>query len=472
MLQGEGYRHSPEVVPLFGTKGEMRDLDCRWCNPHYLRMNRKKRHLTAEFKAGIALEAIKGEKTAAEIARDRHRSRADQRVEEAARGTPWRGVPEQGRTLQGTAVPGEKEARLERKVGQLVIEEDFLVKRAGDRSDRKAMIEKHQPKVSARKQCKLLGVNRNRLDPRPPRKGEGDEAIMKEIDRIYIEFPFSEARKIIRELRGIGIRIGRKRCRRLMRAMGIDALVPKPSTSVPNKQHRKYPTCCGKARWARRTRCGRRTFASLRSPFGLPFGGLCPLRSRSYVPMYEGHVCLVAIMDWHTRAVLSWRVFTTMDAGFCVEATRDAVAVADRAPDIINCRRFASPSGQPAAGGLPAVGSDRRSPFTGETWIEAVEASGARASMDGKGRWIDNIFIERLWRSLKYEELRLWSYGTLAEVTARIGKWMDFYNHRRKHQALDFETPWSLYRPGPTGDEKKTLTSYLFPPRGKEAKAA
>jgi len=103
------------------------------------------------------------------------------------------------------------------------------------------MIEKHHSQLSVRKQCKLLGVNRNRLDPRRPRKVEGDEAIKKEIDRIYTEFPFYGARKIVRELRGVGIRIGRKRCRRLMRVMGIEALVPKPSTSLPNKQHRKYP---------------------------------------------------------------------------------------------------------------------------------------------------------------------------------------------------------------------------------------
>jgi putative transposase len=294
------------------------------------------------------------------------------------------------------------------------------------------MIEKHHSRLSVRKQCELLAVNRNRLSPRQPKRVDGDEAIMKEIDRIYTEFPFYGARKIMLELHEVGIRIGRKRCRRLMRAMGIEALVPKPSTSVPDKQHKKYPYLLRES--------------AVSAPDEVWAADI------TYVPMYEGHVYLVAIMDWHTRAVLSWRVSTTMDAGFCVEAYREALRVAGRAPAIMN--------------------TDQGSQFTCGEWIEVVEASGARVSMDGKGRWMDNVFIERLWRSLKYEQLRLWSYGTVAEVTHQIGKWMDFYNHRRKHQALDYEVPWPLYRPDGDRIEDKTLTKHKFPPRGTEARAA
>jgi putative transposase len=294
------------------------------------------------------------------------------------------------------------------------------------------MIEKHHSQLSVRKQCELLAVNRNRLSSRRPKRVKGDEVIMKEIDRIYTEFPFYGARKIVAELRDVGIRVGRKRCRRLMKVMGIEALVPKPSTSIPDKQHRKYPYLL--------------RGAAIAKPDEVWAADI------TYVPMYEGHVYLVAIMDWHTRAVLSWRVSTTMDASFCVEAYRDAMRVAGRAPEIMN--------------------TDQGSQFTGEEWIEAVEASGARVSMDGKGRWMDNVFIERLWRSLKYEELRLWSYETVADVTARIAKWMTFYNHRRKHQALDNQVPWSRYRPGPTGDDGEILTLQNFPPRGTEARAA
>jgi len=294
------------------------------------------------------------------------------------------------------------------------------------------MIEKHHPQLSVRQQCELLAVNRNRLSPREPKRVEGDEAIMKEIDRIYTEFPFYGARKILVELREVGIRVARKRCRRLMKTMGIEALVPKPSTSVPDKQHAKYPYLVRES--------------AVNKPDEVWAADI------TYIPMYEGHVYLVAIMDWNTRAVLSWRVSTTMDAGFCVEAYRDALRVAGRAPDIMN--------------------TDQGSQFTGEEWIEAVKASGARVSMDGKGRWMDNVFIERLWRSLKYEQLRLWSYGTVAEVTRQIGKWMDFYNHRRKHQSLGYEVPWSQYRPDGERPEAEILTNQKIPPRGTEARAA
>jgi putative transposase len=294
------------------------------------------------------------------------------------------------------------------------------------------MIEKHHPQLSVRQQCELLAVNRNRLSPREPKRVEGDEAIMKEIDRIYTEFPFYGARKILLELREVGIRVARKRCRRLMKTMGIEALVPKPSTSVADKQHPKYPYLVRES--------------AVNKPDEVWAADI------TYIPMYEGHVYLVAIMDWHTRAVLSWRVSTTMDAGFCVEAYRDALRVAGRAPGIMN--------------------TDQGSQFTGEDWIEAVKASGARVSMDGKGRWMDNVFIERLWRSLKYEQLRLWSYGTVAEVTRQIGSWMDLYNHRRKHQTLGYEVPWSHYRPDGEHIEAATLTNQKIPPRGTEARAA
>jgi putative transposase len=163
-----------------------------------------------------------------------------------------------------------------------------------------------------------------------------------------------------------------------MKEMGIEALVPKPTTTLPNQAHKKYPYLLREA--------------TVKQPDQAWAADI------TYVPMVEGHVYLVAIMDWHSRAVLSWRVSTTMDAAFCVEAYQEALKVAGRAPDIMN--------------------TDQGSQFTGEQWIEAVEASGARVTMDGKGRWMDNVFIERLWRSLKYEKLRLWSYETVLQVKA------------------------------------------------------
>ena len=143
--------------------------------------------------------------------------------------------------------------------------------------------------------------------------------------------------------------------------------------------------------------------------------------------MERGHVYLVAIMDWKSRAVLSWEVSNTMDSGFCVRALRKAMARTGRKPKIFN--------------------TDQGSQFTGRDWIGELKKNDIRISMDGKGRWMDNVFIERLWRSLKYEKIRLYSYANLRELRENITEWMEFYNHERDHQALDYTTPWSNYEP-------------------------
>ncbi len=147
----------------------------------------------------------------------------------------------------------------------------------------------------------------------------------------------------------------------------------------------------------------------------------------TYIPMERGHAYLVAIMDWHSRAVLAWGLSNTMDSGFCVRALKEAMSRTGRRPKIFN--------------------TDQGSQFTGRDWISTLEAHGIEISMDGKGRWMDNVFIERLWRSLKYEKIRLWSYDTVGDLRGHVADWMDFYNHRRKHQALDYATPWSIYEP-------------------------
>ena len=147
----------------------------------------------------------------------------------------------------------------------------------------------------------------------------------------------------------------------------------------------------------------------------------------TYIPMEKGHAYLVAIMDWHSRAVLAWELSNTMDSAFCVRALNEAMVRTGRKPKIFN--------------------TDQGSQFTGRDWISTLQANGIEVSMDGKGRWMDNVFIERLWRSLKYEKIRLWSYATVGELRRHVADWMDFYNHRRKHQALDYATPWSIYEP-------------------------
>lgn len=267
------------------------------------------------------------------------------------------------------------------------------------------MIEKNHPKLSIRSQCKLLNVNRNRLGSRRPKISEDDEQIMRCLDEIHTFHPFLGARKLRLELRDKGWFIGRKRVRRLMQVIGIEALVPGPLTSKPNKQNQIYPYLL---RNRKITEADEVWCADI-----------------TYIPMEKGHSYLIAIMDWHSRAVLAWSLSNTMDSVFCVRALKEAIETTGRTPEIFN--------------------TDQGSQFTGDDWISVLKEHGIQISMDGKGRWVDNVFIERLWRSLKYEKIRLWSYSTISELRGHIGEWMSYYNHERKHQALDYATPWSVY---------------------------
>jgi len=269
------------------------------------------------------------------------------------------------------------------------------------------MIEMKHRKLSVRRQCKMLAINRNRLNARPPKLTDEDEQIMRRLDEIHTEIPFYGARKLRRELRPYGHFVGRARVRRLMRIMGIQAMVPQPGTSKANKAHAKYPYLLRD-----------RIISEVDEVWCADI---------TYIPMAKGHAYLVAVMDWHSRAVLSWELSNTMDSAFCVKALQRAINLTGRKPRIFN--------------------TDQGSQFTGNDWIFVLEAHGIEISMDGKGRWMDNVFIERLWRSLKYEKIRLWSYATVGELRTHIGHWMEFYNHRRIHEALDYKTPWSIYEP-------------------------
>ena len=268
------------------------------------------------------------------------------------------------------------------------------------------MIETEHPKLSVRKQCELLEVNRNRLSKGKTKVSEEDTQIMKALDVIYTKWPFLGQRKLQRELCDQGWNIGRKRVRRLMKVMGIEALVPKPSLSQPSKKNKIYPYLL---RDLKITEADQVWCADI-----------------TYLPMEQGHAYLVAIMDWKTRAVLAWEVSNTMDSSFCVRTLRRAMSMTGRKPTIFN--------------------TDQGSQFTGQDWITELQAHDIKVSMDGKGRWMDNVFIERLWRSLKYERIRLYSYETVGELREHVDTWMNYYNHERKHQHLGYSTPWSHYQ--------------------------
>lgn len=268
------------------------------------------------------------------------------------------------------------------------------------------MIDPSDKKLSVRKQANLLGINRNRLTTRQTKTTQEDSEIMKIMDRLYIESPFYGQRNLRENLRDHGYHIGRKRIRRLMRVMGIEALVPKPSTSVPAKGHEVFPYLLRK-----------REINTVDEVWCADI---------TYIPMAKGHAYMVAVMDWHSRAVLAWEISNTMDSAFCVRALKEALRRTGRKPKIFN--------------------TDQGSQFTGKEWISELQKQGIQISMDGRGRWMDNVFIERLWRSLKYEKLRLWSYQTISELRTLTADWIEFYNHRRKHQAHGYNTPWSVYQ--------------------------
>lgn len=271
------------------------------------------------------------------------------------------------------------------------------------------MITPNHPKLSVRCQSKLLDVNRNRLKKPPGKMTRSDAELVHLIDEIYMECPFFGTRQLRNALRKLGHRVGRSRIRRLMKIIGIEALCPKPSTSTPSPAHKKYPYLL---RNVAVTEVDQVWCADI-----------------TYIPMAKGHCYLVAIMDWHSRAVLSWEVSNTMESAFCLRALQRAFERTCRKPQVFN--------------------TDQGSQFTSPEWIKAIEEQDTKVSMDGKGRWMDNVFIERLWRSIKYEKLRLWSYETVQDVSGLVGEWIDFYNHRRSHTAHGGKTPWSIYEPEP-----------------------
>ena len=285
------------------------------------------------------------------------------------------------------------------------------------RPDRVAMVDRGHAAVSVRRQCALLGVARAGVYRPTPAPGPEDLALMRRLDAFYLEAPFYGSRRMVEALRCDGVRVGRHRVRRLMRLMGLEALAPKPGTSRPAPGHRIYPYLL--------------RGLTIERPNQVWAADI------TYIPMARGFLYLVAIIDWFSRAVLAWRLSNTMDAMFCVEALEVALA------------RFGEPE---------IFNSDQGAQFTSAAFTTRLEAAGIAISMDGRGRWLDNVFVERLWRSLKYEEVHLKAYADGREARAGIASWVAFYNDRRPHQALAYRTPMAVWR----GDRE---TAVDMPPR-------
>jgi putative transposase len=250
----------------------------------------------------------------------------------------------------------------------------------------------------------LLGVSRSSLYYEPAKASPAQLEIMRIIDEQYLKTPFYGARRLQQKLLERGYNVSRGRVSRLMRIMSLDAIYQKPKTSKASPAHKKYPY--------------------LLRELVIDRPGQVSTVDITYIPMARGFIYLVAVMDWHSRFVLGWRLSNTMEADFCVEAFQDSLAFG--VPEISN--------------------TDQGSQFTSDNYIGILDKCGVAISMDGRGRWIDNVFVERLWRSLKYEEVYLKAYDSIAEARAGIAAYIEFYNYERPHQSLRYKTPWEVFK--------------------------
>ncbi len=267
------------------------------------------------------------------------------------------------------------------------------------------LVQPDDSELSMRRQCELLAVNRSTLYYAPVKVSAEETTLMKAIDRIFTKRPFYGSRRIAFELRQLGHKVNRKRVQRLMRVMGIQALVPGPHTSKPHPEHKVYPYLLRRL--------------DIDRPNHVWAADI------TYVPLGSGWGYLIAIIDWHSRAVLAWRLSNTMTVDFCVDTLNDALRRHGK-PEIFN--------------------TDQGAQFTSPEFTGVLESAGVAISMDGKGRATDNIFVERLWRSLKYEDIYIRDYATLAQAQEGIANWIRFYNEKRPHQALRNRTPMDVYR--------------------------
>nr|WP_188063062.1 IS3 family transposase [Sphingobium sp. KCTC 72723] len=366
---------------------------------------RPRRNHSPAFKAKVALAAVKGEKTLAELSQqfDVHANQI----------TTWR-----TQLLEGAAgvfgVEGASEAAepaidvktLHAKIGELTLVNDFLGRHAregGTVAERKTMIDRSHA-LPLTRQARELGMSRGSVYYLPKPVSVADLGTMRRIDELHMEFPFAGSRMLRDLLLQEGIKVGRLHVATLMKKMAIEAIYRRPNTSKPAPGHKIYPYLLRKLAIVRPNHVWATDI--------------------SYIPMAKGFVYLVAIVDWFSRKVLAWRVSITMEADFCVEALEEALARYGK-PEIFN--------------------TDQGSQFTSMAFTSVLLREEIAISMDGRGAWRDNVIVERLWRSVKYEEVYLHAYGAVSEARGSIGRYLNFYNSRRPHSSLAAKTPDQTY---------------------------
>jgi putative transposase len=277
---------------------------------------------------------------------------------------------------------------------------------------RRGLIDPEHASLSVRRQCELLGLNRSTWYYEPVPESAQNLALMRRIDEQYLRTPFFGSRRMAVWLAAAGEPVNRKRVQRLMRRMGLEAIYPKPRTSLAGAGHKIYPYLLRNVAVTRRNQVWSADI--------------------TYVPLRCGFLYLMAILDWYSRYILSWRLSNSLDGDFCVEALEEALRRGR--PEIFN--------------------TDQGVQFTSREFTGRLESAAVAISMDGRGRALDNVFVERLWRSVKYEEVYLHDYVTGVECHAGLSAYLRFYCEERPHQALDYQTPAQVYRGGGVAGKK------------------
>ncbi|MCE2983289.1 MAG: IS3 family transposase [Parachlamydia sp.] len=368
----------------------------------------KRRQFGSELKKKIAIEAIREQRTINEIANEHqvHPAQIRKWKKELLDGAT--SIFEDPRRRDSDLKRQEQqESVLQQKVGQLIIENDWLKKkpRSLTTSEKRALIESDHPRISISRQCSLVDLPRSCYYYEPCQVNKEDLFLMRLMDEQYTNHPSSGSRTMKGILLNNGFDIGRNRIRRLMQVMGLVAVYPKPRTTLISQGHKKYP------------------YLLRNIIIDRPNQVWC--MDITYLRMKNTYMYLTAVMDWYSRCVLGWRLSNTMDCSFCLEAVEEALNYGK--PDIFN--------------------TDQGVQFTCAEFTSTLENLGIKISMDGKGRWVDNVLIERLWRSVKYELIYLKEYENGSHLFKELDEYFEYYNQRRPHQSFDFRTPSQMYQP-------------------------
>ena len=382
-------------------------------------MSTKRKTYSADFKAKLVLEVLEGEKAINEIASKYEvlpvslKNWKKQFLENMSlafdKSTIVKEYKNEIETLQ------KDKDLIAKKLGETIVEKEFLegkLESLVSSKSRRNFIDTKLP-ISLNKQCQLLNISKSSLYYQPVKKfsSEGELELLNAINDIYSEFPYYGTRRIVTALQNMGINIGRKLVRSAMKYIGIEALYPKPKTTIPNKEHKKYPYLL-------------KQFKNDKNQVIIDTPNQVWSTDITYIKLEKGHVYLAAIIDWNTKKILSWRLSNTMDISLTTSVLNEALSLYPK-PEIFN--------------------TDQGSQYTAQAHIEILKSHNIQISMDGKGRATDNICIERFWRSIKYEEIYLNDYRSMNELRYSINQYMEKYNSRRLHSTLGNKTPNEVY---------------------------